>query len=93
MSKQTKMDGSDSPLMEFNIPESEIDAPVEIGDIGTIVVPVVVVASNDGMVTFRKTNTVSIEGGFRKETLDEMRKRIIDEQDKKEEKAEPKSKE
>lgn len=89
MSKQTDMgkcmcdccDMKGAPVMEFMLPESEVDREISVGDIGTVAIPVVVVAINDGMVTFRKTDKVNVEGGFRKETLDEMRKRIIDEQE------------
>lgn len=83
MSKQTQMKGKDTPEMEFLLSESEVDAPLKVGDVGSISIPVVIVAINDGMVTFRKTDNISIEGGFRKETLDEMRQRIISEQDEK----------
>ena len=81
MSKQTKMNGADSPVMEFNIPEGEVDKEVSVGEIGTMVIPVVVIARNDGMITLRKAGQVKSEGNFRPETLDEMRKRIIDEQE------------
>jgi hypothetical protein len=82
MSKQTDMTGSeDKPLMDFMIPESEVDQEVTVGDVGHILVPVVVVSRNDGMICFRKTNNIKPEGSFRPETIDEMRKRIIDEQE------------
>lgn len=68
-----------SPLEEFDMSESEVDQELEIGDIGTITIPVVVVNKEKGQVRFRKTNTANVDAGFRKETLDEMRKRIIDE--------------
>jgi hypothetical protein len=82
MSKQVDMTGhEDMPLNEFMVPESEVDSEVTVGDVGHIIVPVVVVSRNDGMICFRKTNNVKPEGGFRKETIDEMRKRIMDEQE------------
>lgn len=68
-----------SSLEEFNMSESEVDRELEIGDIGTITIPVVVVSKDKGQVRFRKTDTANVDSGFRKETLDEMRKRIINE--------------
>lgn len=70
-----------SSLEEFNMSESEVDQELEVGDIGTITIPVVVVSKEKGQVTFRKTDKANVDSGFRKETLDEMRKRIIDEQE------------
>lgn len=66
-------------LEEFNLSESEVDQDIQVGDIGTITIPVVVVSREKGQVRFRKTDTANVDSGFRKETLDEMRKRIIDE--------------
>lgn len=71
-----------STLAEFNMSESEVDQDLQVGDIGTITIPVVVVSKANGQVRFRKTDTANVDSGFRKETLDEMRKRIIDENDK-----------
>lgn len=70
-----------STLEEFNMSESEVDQPLKVGDIGTITIPVVVVSVEKGQVRFRKTNTANVDSGFRKETLDEMRNRIVDEQE------------
>lgn len=69
-------------IEEFNMSESEVDQELQVGEIGTITIPVVVVAIEKGQVTFRKADKAHIDGGFRKETLDEMRERIIEEQDK-----------
>lgn len=68
-------------LTEFSVPVSEFDKEVTVGDVGSLMVPVVVVSLTDGVVTLRKANNVKPEGTFRPETMDEMRKRIIDEQE------------
>lgn len=70
-----------NPLEEFDMSMSEVDRELEVGDIGTITIPVVVVSKGEGKVRFRKTDTANVDSGFRKETLDEMRKRIIEEQE------------
>jgi len=72
----------DKPELEqFNMSESEVDQELKVGEIGTITIPVVVVSIEKGQVTFRKAAKAHVDAGFRKETLDEMRERIIDEQE------------
>ena len=93
MDKQTNMQAYVTPMMEFSIPESEVDAQVTVGDVGAVTIPVVIVSHENGRVTFRKTKNLEIQGGFRAETVDELRKRIIDEQEEATESPEEEAKE
>lgn len=83
MAKQTNMDTkanptATTPIMEFMVPVSELDMELKEGERGKLLVPVEVVAVSDGMVTFRKMSSITAEGTFRKETLNEMRTRLED---------------
>ena len=68
-------------VSEFQLPVSEIDAQLKVGERGKLVLPVEVVAVTDGSITFRKIKSATIEGGFRPETLDDMKLRIQDQQE------------
>lgn len=81
MEKTTNMQAFVTPHMEFSIPDHEVDKDVKVGDVGTVIVPVVIVAHENGVVTFRKTKNLQIDGGFRAETTSELRDRILDEQE------------
>lgn len=83
MPKQTNMDVRKNPtatvpVMEFMVPISELDMELKEGERGKLLVPVEVVAISDGMVTFRKMNSITAEGTFRRETTNEMRTRLMD---------------
>lgn len=83
MAKQTNMDTkanptATTPIMEFMVPVSELDMELKTGERGKLLIPVEVVALSDGMVTFRKMNSITAEGTFRKETTNEMRTRLLD---------------
>jgi hypothetical protein len=74
------------PIMEFMVPMSEMAMSLKEGERGKLLVPVEVVAINDGMVTFRKMNSITAEGTFRRETANEMRTRLLQDEKIKEEK-------
>lgn len=67
-------------LSEFSIPESEIDASLEVGDFGKVVIPVEVIGRIEGRIVFRKHQKAVPEGNFRKESVQEMRGRLLDKQ-------------
>lgn len=88
---QTNMDvkgnpNATVPIMEFMVPMSEMAMSLKEGERGKLLVPVEVVAINDGMVTFRKMNSITAEGTFRRETANEMRTRLLQDEKIKEEK-------
>jgi hypothetical protein len=66
------------PVMEFMVPISELDMELKAGERGKLLIPVEVVAVNDGMVTFRKMKSITVEGTFRRETTNEMRERLLE---------------
>ena len=72
---------STTVVSEFQLPVSEVDAQLKVGERGKLVLPVEVVAVTDGSITFRKVKSATIEGGFRPETLDDMKMRIKDQQE------------
>jgi hypothetical protein len=79
---QTNMDikknpNATVPVMEFMIPISEFDMEVKAGERGKIILPIEVVAVNDGMITFRKMDSITAHGTFHKETVNEMRERLM----------------
>ena len=65
------------PVMEFSVPVSEIDMSLKVGQRGRLDIPVEIIAVNDGMVTFRKTDAVNAQGTFHDETVNEMRSRLL----------------
>lgn len=82
MAKQTNMDthrnpNATTPVMEFMVPISEIDMELSAGERGKLLIPVEVVAVSDGMVTFRKMDSMTAQGTFRQETANEMRDRLL----------------
>lgn len=64
------------PIFEFRLPTNEIDLEAAVGDRGTIMIPVEVVAKNGGSFTFRKSGPAAAEGEFRGANLEEMRDEI-----------------
>ena len=85
MAKQTNMDvrrnpSATTPIMEFMVPVSEIDMDLKVGERGNLRIPVEIVAVSDGMVTFRKVNSITSEGTFRPETTNEMRSRLLEQE-------------
>lgn len=63
------------PVLEMRIPISELDIELDVGDTGTLLIPVQVVDISDKMATFRKVGKIAAEN-FAKESLDELRKKI-----------------
>ena len=85
MPKQTNMDirknpTATVPIMEFMVPISEMDMELKEGERGQLNVPVEVVSISDGMVTFRKMDSITAEGTFHRETTNEMRDRLLRDQ-------------
>lgn len=81
MAKQTNMDirnnpSATVPIMEFMVPVSEFDMDIKKGQRGRLDIPVEIVDVSDGMVTFRKTDSISAPGTFHDETVNEMRSRL-----------------
>ena len=74
------------PVMEFSVPISEIDMSLKVGQRGKLDIPVEIIAVNDGMVTFRKTDSVTASGTFHDETVNELRTRLLADEKIKEEK-------
>jgi hypothetical protein len=65
------------PVMEFMVPVSELDMELKEGERGKLLIPVEIVAVSDGMVTFRKMDSITAQGTFRRETSNEMRQRLL----------------
>ena len=72
---------ANAPVFEFRLPQSEVDMELQVGELGTIVIPVEVVSKADDTYTFRKTSAAVAEGNFRPETLSDARKRLIKKQE------------
>jgi hypothetical protein len=66
-----------TPVMEFMIPLSEFGMEVAPGDRGNLNIPVEVMAIADDMITFRKMDSITTQGTFRKETANDMRERLL----------------
>ncbi|MGD9724881.1 MAG: hypothetical protein AB7V39_00535 [Nitrospiraceae bacterium] len=84
---QTNMDvkknpNATAPVLEFILSESEVDDNLKVGQHGSLNIPVEVVSVGDGMYTFRKTEK-AVSAGFKEETLDEERARLIRKQEEK----------
>jgi len=71
--KKPKQDG---PQLEFTLPYGEVNERVEVGDYGTVMIPVEVTQVNDGMISFRKRGKASSQAGFEKATPDQMREEL-----------------
>lgn len=68
-------------LSEFCVPASEIDSDLEIGDLGKLVISVEVIGKVGDHYYFRKHHKAIPEGNFRKETVSEMRDRLVKKQE------------
>lgn len=63
------------PVLEFRLPKSEFDSPLQVGDNGHVIIPVNILEVSDGMVTLRKNGPVkTLE--FKEETVESMRERM-----------------
>ena len=81
MANDTNMDINENreatvPVLEFRLPTNEVEMEGAVGDRGIIMIPVEIVAKNDGSFTFRKTGRAEAEGEFREASVDEMREQI-----------------
>lgn len=68
-------------LSEFCIPESELDAAIEVGDYGRITLTVEVIGRINGIIVFRKHKKAIPEGNFKPEGANDMRERLLEKQD------------
>lgn len=68
-------------LSEFCIPESELDASLEVGDYGKLGLSVEVIGRVNGMVIFRKHKKAIPEGNFKPEGANDLRERLLEKQD------------
>lgn len=64
-------------LAEFSIPNTELNADMEVGDRGTLAIEVEVIGVVEGCTIFRKHNKARAEGNFKPENAKQMRERII----------------
>lgn len=65
-------------LSEFCIPESELDASIEVGDYGKLTLTVEAIGRINGMIVFRKHKKAVVDGNFKPEGAKEMRERILE---------------
>lgn len=61
---------------EFTLSRAEVDAPLDVGDFGSLLVPVEVISIHNGLVTFRKHGPAKASEPFKPESLDQMRDRM-----------------
>ena len=78
---QTNMDNqknptATAPVLEFSIPDNEVEEGLKVGDKGELIIPVEVVSKGDGITTYRKSGAAKSERRFREESITEMRDRI-----------------
>lgn len=66
-------------LSEFCIPNSELNAEMEVGDRGSIRIDVEVIGQLEGKTIFRKHNKATAEGNFKPENAKQMRERMLEE--------------
>lgn len=81
MANDTNMDirknpNATVPVFDFMLPASEVQITAEMGETGTLMVPVEIVAKSDTAFTFRKIGKVTAEGDFKPESVGSMRKKI-----------------
>lgn len=69
-------------LTEFSIPNTELNADMEVGDRGTLAIEVEVIGIIEGCTVFRKHNKAKAEGNFKPENAKQMRERIIEKEEK-----------
>ena len=62
-------------IIEFELPKSEVDAAVNVGEFGKISIPVEVIEVGD-KIKFRKNGKASAEDMFKPEPLNDMRERM-----------------
>lgn len=79
-------------LMEFCIPDTELNAEMLTGDRGSLRIDVEVIGQMDGMTMFRKRGKAVAEGNFKPENAKQMRERILEKQDAEEDATDPKDK-
>lgn len=65
-----------TPVFEFTLPTNELEADMEVGEVGEVIVPVEVIQKSSSSITFRKLRSARAEKSFRKESLSDMRSRI-----------------
>lgn len=65
-------------LSEFSIPNTELNADMEVGDRGTLAIEVEVIGVVEGCTLFRKHNKARAEGNFKPENAKQMRERLVE---------------
>lgn len=71
--KDTNPDG---PQLEFTLPMAEVNERVEVGEYGSVIIPVEVTQVSEGMISFRKSGKASSQAGFTKATVEQMREKL-----------------
>lgn len=79
-------------LIEFCIPDTELNAEMLTGDRGSLRIDVEVIGQMDGMTMFRKRGKAVAEGNFKPENAKQMRERLIEKQDAEEDATDPEDK-
>lgn len=64
------------PTDTFIVSKDELEMVLEIGETGTLMIPVEVMAIDKQNYTLRKAGKIKAEGSFKSETVKDMRKRI-----------------
>ena len=67
---------AESPVFEFTLPTSELEAAFTMGEKGEVIIPCEVIAVNDDSVTLRKIDAARTDKHFQQETAMDMKKRI-----------------
>lgn len=68
-------------LIEFCIPDTELNAEMLTGDRGSLRIDVEVIGQMDGMTMFRKRGKAVAEGNFKPENAKQMRERLLEKQE------------
>jgi hypothetical protein len=76
-------------LSEFSIPDTELNAEMLTGDLGSLRLEVEVIGQVDGKTIFRKRGKTVAEGNFKPENAKQMRKRLVEKQDTAEDATDP----
>jgi len=63
-------------LNEFYIAKSELEMDLDIGETGTVMIPVEVISIDKEGYLLRKAGKITPEGSFNPETVKDMRERI-----------------
>jgi len=81
MARTTNMDhyrktASNIPQLCFTLPINEVKENVEVGELGSVIIPVRVIGIGEGMIEFEKRGKASSQGGFSSATTSELREQL-----------------